>query len=103
MSNFTYTKKVIMDNMTVEGAYKHNCYADDHKAWYQHQCQAGLADPLLGFLPHEYVSNTVCHILVADQVQANSFIAMMYAQAKKIQCPLSATVVDHNGSATINT
>jgi hypothetical protein len=95
MTNFTYTKKIIMDNKTPEGAFAHTNNSETYTDWYYAQVVAGLADDTRSFTQHEWTSPCVCEILVTDQAQANSYIAMAYTLADKIGYPLSATVVDY--------
>jgi hypothetical protein len=95
MTTWTYTKKIIMDNQTQGGLEAHE-NATAYTDWYLAQGDAGLVDWAYRFLPHCLASPTVYEILVTNQVQADSYIAMAYAEAGKIGHPLSATVVDVN-------
>jgi|688.fasta_scaffold1779327_1 hypothetical protein len=95
MTDFTHTKKIIMDNNTPEGANAHTNNGEVYLDWYFDQVDAGLADSTKQFCVYEWISDSVCEILVTDQAQADSFIAMAYALADKIGYPLSATVVDY--------
>ena len=95
MSEFIHTKKIIMDNSTPEGASAHLDNSDVYIDWYLDQVDAGLADSTRQFCIHEWTYASVCEILVTDQAQADSYIAMAYALADKIGHPLSATVVDY--------
>ena len=96
MTDFKYTKKIIMDNKTVEGANAHINNLETYTDWYYDQVDAGLADDLTDISRiFEWVSDSVCEILLTDQAQVDSYIVMAYALADKIGYPLSATVVDY--------
>jgi hypothetical protein len=95
MTGFTYTKKIIMDNKTAEGANEHVNNGGIYQDWYFDQVVAGLADSTKQYSMYNWTSDTVCEILVTDQAQADSYIAMAYALADEIGYPLSATVVDY--------
>lgn len=95
MTDFTHTKKIIMDNKTLEGANAHTYNGEVYQDWYHDQVYAGLADGTRQFSVYKWISDSVCEILVTDQAQADSYIAMAYALADKIGYPLSATVVDY--------
>ena len=96
MIDFIYTKKIIMDSNTPGGASAHrDNNSEVYLDWYLNQVDVGLADGTKQFCMHEWTSETVCEILVTDQAQADSYIAMAYALADKIGYPLSATVVDY--------
>ena len=84
-----------MDNKTFEGANAHTNNAGVYLDWYYDQVVAGLADTTKQFSIYEWTSDSVCEILVTDQAQADSYIAMAYALADEIGYPLSATVVDY--------
>ena len=84
-----------MDNKTLEGANAHTNNSDVYQDWYVDQANAGLANDTTIFNMYEWTSDTVCEIIVTDQAQADSFIAMAYALADKIGYPLSATVIDY--------
>jgi len=97
MATWNYTKKIIMDNKSVEGREAHEHEFQDtnsYQDWYFEQIEAGLADPNRGFVHLKLAADTVYEILVTDQTQADSYIAMAYAVAERIGYPLSATVVD---------
>ena len=86
-----------MDLKSADGRTAHeNAFTDPGgpQDWYYSQIDAGLADPTRTFVPLMLVSNTVYENLVADQAQADSFLANQYAMAEKIGCPLNGTVVD---------
>ena len=96
MNDFIYTKKIIMDNKTPDGRAAHEAYGETYLDWYFDQVEAGLADYNgSGFVSYEWVSDTVCEIIVTDQAQAESYIAMAIALGEKIGFPLSATIVDY--------
>ena len=96
MANFTYTKKIIMDNKTPEGADAHTDNRELYRDWYLDQVDAGLADGTKLFSEFfEWTSDSVAEILVTDQAQADSYIAMAYALADKMGYPLSHTVIDY--------
>ena len=84
-----------MDNKSQEGANAHIDNIEVYRAWYFDQVDAGLTDPARVFTLHEWTSTSVCEIIVTDQTQADSYIAMAYALGDKIGYPLSATVVDY--------
>ena len=84
-----------MDNHTPEGRMAHEAQFEVYQDWYFNQVDNGLADSTVDFNPYEWVSDTVCEILVVDQSQADSYISMAYALADRIQYPLSSTVVDY--------
>jgi hypothetical protein len=94
MATWNYTKSVIMDNKSHEGREAHDDMWPDHQDWYFEQVEAGLADPTMPIVLMKLASDTVYELLVTDQTQANSYIAMAYAIAERIGYPLSATVVD---------
>lgn len=97
MATWNYTKKIIMDNKSVEGRAAHEAAFLDRKSyqdWYYEQVDAMLADKTTLFIPHKFASDIVLEFLVTDQAQADSYIAMAYAVAERIGYPLSATVVD---------
>ena len=94
---WNYTKNVILDNKSIEDRVAMESVffdANGPQDWYYDQVEAGLADPLSRFLPVYQSSDTVWEHLVTDQVQADSYIAMAYAVAERIGCPLNGTVVD---------
>ena len=95
MSNFTYTKKLIMDNKDADTRTAHEAQVDAYYDWYFEQVEAGLADNVLGFVLYEWVSDTICEITVTDQVQAESFFAMATALGEKIGFPVTGTIVDY--------
>ncbi len=82
-----------MDNKSVEGREAHE-HINSYQDWYFEQIEAGLADPNRVFVHFKLAADTVYEILVTDQTQADSYIAMAYAVADRIGDPLSATVVD---------
>ena len=95
MTTWNYTKKITMDNLSLEGRLTHEeevGYVD----WYFSQAEAGLADSTLSFTPVYLASDSVYEVLVTNQTQADSYIAMAYAIGEKIGYPLNATVVDVN-------
>ena len=93
MIDFIYTKKIIMDNKTLEGATVHIDNIEVYTDWYYDQVDAGLADGTKQFNDFcNWVSDSVCEIILTDQAQVDSYITMAYALADKIGCPLSATV-----------
>ena len=97
MATWNYTKKIIMDNKSVEGREAHEHAFQDinsYQDWYYNQIEAGLADPNRIFVPLKLASDTVYEQLTTGQTQADSYIAMAYETAIKIGYPLSATVVD---------
>jgi hypothetical protein len=97
MKTWHYTKNVVMDNKTIEGREAlDNTFLDlgSFQDWYFKQVEAGLADSTMIFVPQKLASDTVYEHLVTDQTQADSFIAMAYAQAERIGRPLSGIVVD---------
>ena len=84
--------------MSVEGCTRHedpfflNVYLD----WYYDQIDSGLADPNLDFTDIcQKISDTEYSILVTDQTQADSYIAMVSAIGEQIGYPVNTTVVDH--------
>ena len=86
-----------MDNKSVEGREAMEDALQilgGQQDWYYDQVEAGLADPLHYFLPCYQSSDTEWEHLVADQDQADSFIAITLAVAERIGYPLTATVVD---------
>ena len=96
MATWNYTKKLIMDNKSMEGREAHEAAYTDKGAyqdWYFDQVDAGLADNRSTFAPYT-VTDAVYEFLMADQAQVDSYIAMAYAVAERIGYPLSATVVD---------
>ena len=92
MANFTYTKKIIIDNKTVAGVEEHMA-ATEYQDWLYDQHERGLADPSVIDVPLEMISDTVAEILVTDQAQADSYIAMATALGERIGYPLSVTTV----------
>jgi len=86
-----------MDNKTAEGCLS---LEDAFNAvgglqdWYFAQADAGLADPSKSFSPSNKFSDTVWEHLVADQAQADSFLAAALAVAEKVGLPLSGVIVD---------
>ena len=95
MSDFAYTKKLIMDNKNADTRAAHEAQAEVYFDWHFEQIEAGLADTAMAFVPYEWVSDTICEIIVTDQVQAESFFAMATALGEKIGFPVSGTIVDY--------
>ena len=97
MPVWKYTKKLIMDNKSLEGAADlfyafHN--VNGLQDWWFEQIEAGLADNSLEFCPFRYVPDFVFEILVTDQVQADAFMVRTLAVAENIGRPLSGIIVD---------
>ena len=97
MSIWKYTKKLIMDNKSTEGA--HDLFfafgnVNGLQDWWFEQVEAGLADNSLEFCPFRFIPDFVFEVLVTDQVQADSFMARSLAVAENIGHPLSGIIVD---------
>ena len=87
-----------MSALSVEGCIQHEnaIFLDTYQDWYFAQIEAGLADPDLAFQDIcKKISDTMYAILVVDQAQADSYIAVAYAIADQIGHPLNATVVNY--------
>ena len=87
-----------MSTLSVEGCKQHEnaIFFDIYQDWYFDQIEAGLADPNLAFQDIcKKISDTMYAILVVDQAQADSYIAMAYAIGDQIGYPLSATVINY--------
>ncbi len=95
MKTWNYTKKLIVDNKTEEGANAHLENSEQYEDWYYSQIDAGLADNTRFFTEYEWTSPSVCEILVTDQAQAESFIAMATALGEKIGFPVTGIIVDY--------
>ena len=97
MPVWKYTKKLIMDNKSLEGAADlfyafHN--VNGLQDWYFDQVEAGLADNSIDFCPFRIIQDFVFEVLVTDQVQADSLMARSLAVAENIGRPLSGIIVD---------
>ena len=101
MTTWKHTKKLILNCLSTEGSTQHENYSQNeplnvYADWYFNQVQAGLADPNLVFDDIcKKISDTEWSILVIDQAQADSYIAMAYAIGDEIGYPLNHIVVDH--------
>jgi hypothetical protein len=98
MTTWKHTKKILMDHLSTEGCTQHEneIFYDVYEDWHWDQIDSGLADPNLNFQDIcKKISDTMYAILVTDQAQADSYIAMAYAIGDQIGYPLKATVVDH--------
>ena len=98
MTIWKHNKKILIDCLSIEGCTHHenDIFYDTYLDWYYEQVESGLANPNLYFTDIcEKISDTEYLILVTDQTQADSYIAMVSAIAEKIGYPVKATVVDH--------
>ena len=100
MTTWKHTKKILFDCLSTEGSTQHENYSQNetlnvYADWYFNQVEAGLADPNLVFDDIcKKISDTEWSILVIDQAQADSYIAMAYAIGDEIGYPLNHIVVD---------
>ena len=101
MTTWKHTKKILFNCLSTEGSTQHENYSQNETSnvyadWYFNQVEAGLADPNLVFDDiWKKISDTEWSILVIDQAQADSYIAMAYAIGDEIGYPLNHIVVDH--------
>jgi|LakMenEpi03Aug12_release.lakeMendotaPanAssembly.Ray.scaffolds.fasta_scaffold824296_2 hypothetical protein len=101
MTTWKHTKKILFNCLSTEGSTQHENYSQNETSnvyadWYFNQVEAGLADPNLVFDDIcKKISDTEWSILVIDQAQADSYIAMAYAIGDEIGYPLNHIVVDH--------
>jgi len=84
-----------MDNKNADTRTGHEAQSPAYLDWYFEQVETGLADGIMDFCLYEWVSDSVCEIIVTDQVQAESFLAMATALGEKIGFPVSGTIVDY--------
>ena len=100
MTTWKHTKKILFNCLSTEGSTQHENYSQNETSnvyadWYFNQVEAGLADPNLVFDDIcKKISDTEWSILVIDQAQADSYIAMAYAIGDEIGYPLNHIVVD---------
>jgi hypothetical protein len=101
MTTWKHTKKILFNCLSTEGSTQHENYSQNETSnvyadWYFNQVEAGLADPNLVFDDIcKKISDTEWSILVIDQAQADSYIAMAYAIGDEIGYPLNHIVVDN--------
>ena len=101
MTAWKHTKKLILNCLSIEGCTQHENYSQNeisnvYADWYFNQVAAGLADPNLAFDDVcKKISDTEYSILVIDQTQADSYIAMASAIGDEIGYPFTSIVVDY--------
>ena len=95
MAIFTYTKKLIADYLTVEGRAAHEHQGEVYQDWYFDQIDNGLADDTIGYAPYEWVSDTVIEVLLTDQTQAESLLALCNTIAADVGFPVVGNIVDY--------
>ena len=101
MATWKYTKKLTLDYKSAKGRQAHeSAYLDvnAYQDWYYEQIDAGLADGRGPYVPFKLVSDTVYEIIVTDQSQADSYVAMVDALGDRLGFPIagySVTDVDY--------
>lgn len=99
MTNFKHTKKIICDCLSVEGCLAHDTedFVQTYTDWYYEQIETGRADPNLRWDDVcMKISDTEYSVLVTDQTQADSIIAMVQRTADNIGYPVKFTVMDYS-------
>ena len=101
MTTWKYNKKITLGFTSVEGRKAHESAYHDKNAfqdWYYDQVDVELADKNVPYVPYKLISDTVYEILVSDQAQVDSFVAMVSALGERLGAPIadySATDVEY--------
>lgn len=92
---WTYRKKLVAVHKTQEeiAIFRH---ADEFVDWFYDQVAQGLADSARAWLPYRDtgIDGLTIEILVTDQAQADSYIAMGVATCEKLGYTVSYSVED---------